>query len=177
MASSSTSTILLVGGAAAVAYFGYTQGWFSNLIGSAAPMAAAPPPVVPTPAPGQTTPGTVGTTPPAPTAPPLDTTIVSLPQALAQIAAKDLYIKPNLDLYVLLQTAVPPNSGYNFYVDPNGLPLLLRNDVMTAVQASPAGATLTLDDIKKLITTAGLSGLGDFRRHMWTRTGRVARIA
>lgn len=127
---------------------------------AAAAAAGNPPPAPPTPP---------GTTTPAPGA-----TITTLPQALAQIAAHDAYIIPSLDLYVLLQTAIPPNSGYNFYVDSNGVPLLLRDDLNALVPAVPAGqaGTMALADIKSLATTAGLSGLGDFARHMHTRTGR-----
>lgn len=160
-----TGTILLLGGAA-VAIYGYFQGWFSGLTTKTAP-SPAPPPTT-------TAPGTTGG--PANTVPPMGTVVVSVPQALAQVAAKDAYVMPNMDVYVALQTQIPANSGYNFYVDSNGVPLLLRDDVYNALQASPAGAagTVSLADIKKVMVTQGLSGctrygLGDYQRYLTTR--------
>ena len=63
-----TGTILLIGGAAALGYYGYTQGWFANLF----PAAASAVPKQPTTTPGPTP------------VPPLGTKVTNVSDALAQ---------------------------------------------------------------------------------------------
>lgn len=172
------SEVFMFGAAAALGYAAYKYSKGEPIIPGTGPCSASSMPswLMGCTATAAPPPAQKPAEPTGPTVPPLGTKIVSLPQAVAQMKAKDAYILPSLDLYVLLQTQIPEKSGYQFYVDADGVPLLLRQDVYDAVLATAAGAagSVALATIKQMMVTAGLSGgLGDFRRHMYTRTGRA----
>lgn len=180
MASNSTGTIVLLGGVG-VAIYGYMNNWFASMgfpYASAVPVA---------------TPATVSKAAAAPPVssgpPPLGTTVTTANDALTQVAANDPYIIPDAPTAAVLQAATP--SGYSWITTTDRGPILLRSDVYGAVQtnltntinrAIAAGAALTsvqaagqttLPQIQTAMSTNGLSGLGDFRRHMFSRTGRA----
>jgi hypothetical protein len=170
-----SGTILLLGGAAALAYFGYTNGWFSSLF----PATAAAPPPPPPPS---------GPPPPAPI-PALGTTVTNANDALAQVAANDAFILPDAATFTTLQSALP--SGYQVIQTTDHGGVLLRPDVYAAVQklitnrvtrATSQGAStasiqaagnITLGEIQSTMTSAGLTGLGDYRWYLGMRGYRV----
>lgn len=177
MAKDSSGTIILLG-AAAVGVYGYLNGWFTGLFGTTAAAVAAP---VPTPV--------VVPTATAPTpVPPLGTTVTNVSDALRQVAANDAYILPDAATFATLQTALP--GGYNWIMTTDKGGILLRPDVYAAVQtsisgllarATAAGAAtsslqaagqVSLAQIQSIMASGGLSGFGDFQRHMASRTGR-----
>lgn len=175
MAKGSSNTILLLG-AAGVAVYGYTQGWFNTILASfggaaAAPAIAAKPAAAVTPV------------------PPLGTTVTNAADALRQVAANDAYVLPDAATFVSFQGALP--GGYNTVTTTDKGQILLRPDVYAAVsgvlsnrvkRAADAGASATsiqnagqttLAEIQTMMSTQGLSGLGGLQRHMLTRTGRA----
>lgn len=191
MAKDSTGTFLLIG-AAGLAYYGYTQGWFSSLFGTSTAgsttLTAAQLAAIQAAAGSLNPPPTASATPP-PEVPALGTTVTNANQALQQVAANDAYILPDAGTFATLQTALP--AGYNVAQTTDKGGILLRSDVYNALQtlignrvskASAAGASLnslqnasnvTLNDIQTMMSTQGLSGLGDYRRHLYSRTGRA----
>ena len=124
---------------------------------------------------------------PAPV-PALGTPVTSASQALAQVAANDAFILPDPVTAAALQGALP--GGYNWiqtsdkgivFLRPDvyaAASKLLTNRIQRAAGASPASqqaaSQISLGDIQTMMSTQGLSGWNDFRRHMYTRTGRVA---
>jgi hypothetical protein len=175
MAKDSTGTILLLGGVGALAY-GYYAGWFAQFgLGPIASPAAVP---ASTPA---------ASTVPAPV-PALGTVVHTTADALAQIKANDAFILPDAATFAALSGA----TSYQPITTTDNGQILLRPDVNSAVQsvisgrvarASTEGAAtqsiqnagqVTLAQIQQMMTNSGLSGLGDFARHMFTRTGRYA---
>lgn len=175
MAKDSTGTILLLGGAGLAAY-GWYAGWFANFL----PATAASP--AKTPAAGG------GSSSAPPPVPPLGTTVTTAADALAQVAAKDPYILPTAPVYAQLIAALP--AGYQVMTTTDAGGVLLRQDVYAAVstdvanrisRAMSSGASgasvqaaglLTTEQIKQVMSNQGLSGLGDYRRHLAARTGR-----
>lgn len=179
MAKGSSNTILLLG-AAGVAVYGYMQGWFDSILSSFGVSAAAAPVIAankPAAAPVVTP------------VPPLNTTVTNAADALRQVAANDAYVLPDAATFVSFQGALP--GGYNTVTTTDKGQILLRPDVYAAVsgvlsnrvkRAADAGASATsiqnagqttLAEIQTMMSTQGLSGLGDFQRHMGMRTGRV----
>lgn len=173
MAKDGLSTILLLGGVGAAAYWAYSQGYLAQF--GFAPAGAGPP-----------VPATSGT--PAPSGPPpLGTPVTSAAAALQQVGANDAYILPDPATFAALQTALP--GGYNWINTSDKGGVLLRPDVYAAVntfiqarvqratggspQSITNASTPSLADIQGVMTQNGLTGLGDFRRHMFTRTGRA----
>lgn len=180
MANNSTGILLL--GGAGLAIYGYLNNWFASM---GFPYASAVPVATPV------TVATAAAAPPVSSGPPpLGTTVTTANDALAQVAANDAYIIPDAPTAALLRSATP--AGYSWITTTDKGPILLRADVYAPVQtnltntinrATAAGAALTsiqaagqitLAGIQQIMSTAGLSGLGDFKRHMFTRTGRVA---
>ena len=151
-----SDTIMLLG-AAAVAYYGYTQGWFSGILGKLG--GGAPAPATPAAAPA-----------PAPT---LGSKVGTVAQIAAQAAANDAYILP--DWTMLPSASTPAPSGYSQFVltdYPQGV--FLRQDVdILANQIVGSSGPIALADLQKAMTAKGLSGLGDFQRYIVTRTGRI----
>ncbi len=175
-----TNMILLLA-AAGVGVYGYMQGWFSGLFAAAAPAAT-------TTTTAQLDPVTL--TPNAAYVPPrLGTVVTNLTDALAQIAAGDAYVIPNAATFASIQAAGFP-SGYNVITTTDSGPVLLRpdvysfvsttitNNVTNATKAGAAAASIqtagqtTMAGIKQMMTLGGLSGFGQFRQYMATRTGR-----
>lgn len=131
--------------------------------------------------------GTASTTPSVPA---LGTTVTNASDALKQAAANDAFIIPDAATFSILQAAPPAGYGWIMTTDKGGI--LLRPDVLSAVQtaitnrvnrAVSQGAAassiqqagqVTLADIQQMMTTSGLTGLGEYRRHIFTRTGMVA---
>lgn len=156
----SSGTIMLLG-AAAVAFYGYTQGWFAGLFGTAAPVAAAAP------------------TSTGPVVPKLGTVVTNAADLQAQVAANDPYILPS----AAIQGSAP--AGYTTATNakasetgaPNGQ-FYLRNDVASALlPVIGQGATLgtlyqfpvaNLADVMAIMTSKGLSGY-TFQRYMQSR--------
>lgn len=181
MAKDSTGTILLLG-AVGVAVYGYTQGWFSQLFGvtaipgtttlDASQTAAIKAQLAALAAQGTNPPPTASPTPAA--VPALGTTVTSAGQVAAQVAAKDPYILPDATTWGAY--SVTPPAGYsNFNLSDKGN-VLLRQDVasLANLQVGATGNPIALTDLQGLMTTKGLSGgLGDYRRHLYSRTGRA----
>ena len=179
MAKDGLSTILLLGAVGVGGWYLYSSGMLASF-GIGAPAAAAPPP----PTGGGTT------APAATTVPPLGTTVTTAAQVLQQAAANDPYIIPDAPTFAMVQTALP--NGYNWVNTSDKGGVLLRPDVYSAVNAfiqarvaratggSPQSitnaSTPSLADIQGAMTNSGLSGLGDFMRHMSTRTGVRFRV-
>ncbi len=185
-----SSTLLLIGGISVAGYFAYTRGMLNQIlpanlqyvdpaVAAAAAAAAASSAAARAAAAGT-----------APVVPPLGTKVNSVADALAQIKAGDMFVIPDSATFVALQGVVP--GGYkpigttdvgNIYLRPDVYDTvsqliqgrLARATAAGADAASIQNAALTyMDEIKLRISGAGLSGLGDFRRHMLTRTGRAA---
>ena len=151
-----TGNLLLLVGVGVAGYLAYVNGWFSSLFGGVT--AAAQPLTV-------TTTGTGTTTAPAAsvTAPPLGTTVSSAAQVAAQVAANYPYILPNATTFGAYTSSAP--SGYAaFYLTDAGN-VLLRQDVASAAnqQVSSSGVSMSLSDLKTLMQSKGLSGLGFMR--------------
>jgi hypothetical protein len=196
MASENSGSTILLLGAAAVAVYGYTQGWFSKLFGTtttsttqtAAQIAAAQAATAQAAAAAA-----ASAAQNSPILPPLGTILNNAPQIALQVAAKDKYILPGPALY----SAASPPAGYTAAIDALASEVgggsggfYLRNDIAAAVLATVNGllqaqglpgltlGTLTqfpiesLSTVNQIATSAGLSGLGDYQRHMYTRTGR-----
>lgn len=175
MAKDSTGTILLLGGLG-VAVYGYMNGWFNSFLGGTSTVLAAATPATPT------TPATPAARP----VPVLGTTVTNSTDALAQISANDPYVIPDAATFASMQTVLPSGWASVQTTDKGGV--FLRPDVYGAVQsviqgrlARAAGAPVTslqtaaltnLGEIQRAMTNQGLSGLGDFRRHMYARSGR-----
>lgn len=188
MAKDSGGTILLLGGLG-VAVWGYFQGWFASFgfapgavgfdntaAGRAAAAAAGP---------GSTSSAVSGGGTAAAGPPALGTHNVNAAQALQQVAANDAFILPDPATFAQLQAAPPSNYGFIQTTDAGGV--FLRPDVYSAVQtliqarvakASQAGAAasslqaagqVSLSDIQQMMTNQGLTGLGDYNRHLMTR--------
>lgn len=173
-----TSMILLLGAAGVGGYLWYT----GKLAQFGLPGFSSS---TPTPAPG---PNPTPSGPPP--VPPLGTTVTNANDALRQAAANDAYIIPDAATFSVLQSAPPSGYGWITTTDKGGI--LLRPDVLAAVQTAitnrvnratsqgaaassiQAAGQVTLADIQSMMSNVGLSGFGDFRRHMFTRTGRVA---
>lgn len=182
MAKDSTGTLLLLG-AAGVGVYGYMNGWFTQ-------WGFGPGAVAVTPAAKQAAPA-------GPAIPAFGTIVHSLSDVAAQAAAKDLYIIPDAATisqapsgYTLVKcsdmTACP---GGALYVRNDAASALVAttNSVMGAVaQATGVPATPVtlanlyqfpisdLSGLQSSIKTAGLSGMGDFQRYVYSRTGRAA---
>ena len=191
MAKDSTGTILLLG-AAGLAFYGYTQGWFNALLvslGMPIPAGTINPngPTIIDTVTGKTlTPAqqaaltaaaaaqTGSAATPAPTVPALGTTVTSAAQVAAQVGANDPYILPDATTYGAY--SVSPPMGYaSFNLTDKGN-VLLRQDVANAanLQVGTTSNPISLTDLQALMSTKGLSGgLGDYRRHLYSRTGRA----
>lgn len=121
--------------------------------------------------------GTGPAAPPAPLQPPTPPapgTIVGQGGVLLQAAAKDPFILPDAATFAMY--TVTPLAGYSAFSLTDAPNILLRQDVFDAAnaQVGASGNPLSLQNLKDLMKGKGLSGLGDFRRHVFTRTGRVA---
>jgi hypothetical protein len=174
------STILLLG-AAGVAIYGYFQNWFASF-GFASTAAAATPA-----APASTTPAASTASVPA-----LGSVVHSAADVAAQVAAKDPYILPDNSVisqapvgYVLAANSTPAETGTTngqFYLrsDVADAVVALINAVNTAAGRGASASLLTLYNfpianlaqLKTIMSSKGLTGLGDYQRHMYTRTGR-----
>lgn len=182
MAKGSSNTILLLG-AAGVAFYGYTQGWFNSILSSFGPiinvggggssgtnpqLTAAQAAAIQAAAAKQGS----APIPPVATVPPLGTIVKNAGEVQAQAAAKDPYILPDAGTFT--PYAMSPLPGYvafglkagNDYSN-----VLLRQDVYDLANStvSASGNPLSLTDLQALMKTKGLSGLGDYRRHLYTR--------
>lgn len=181
--------ILLIGGIG-VAVYGYMNGWFNfGTTTTTTTTGGVPPPAPGTPA------GTTQTnTAPASssTPPPLGTVVTTTAQANLQAAANDPYILPGS----ALQSVAPP-AGYQFINTQDYGNIWARNDVaaaainyQNAVAANVATANATVAQLQGLVVppptpappftlsmlqgimkNSGLSGLGDYQRHLSTRMG------
>ncbi len=173
-----TGTILLLGGGAALLYYGYTQGWFSNLFGASAPAAgstltAAQQAALLAAAANMNTGVPASATPPA-AVPALGTTVTSAAQVAAQVAAKDPYILPDATTFGAY--SVTPPMGYASFSLTDKGNVLLRQDVADAANllVGTTSNPISLTDLQALMSTKGLSGgLGDYRRHLYSRVGRT----
>jgi hypothetical protein len=179
MAKDSMSTILILGAVGVAGWYAYSSGMLAQF--GLAPAGAAPPAAPPPPAPT----GGGAATPPA--VPALGTPVTSAAQALAQVAANDAFILPDPVTAAALQSALP--GGYNWiqtsdkgiiFLRPDvyaAASTLLTNRIQRAAGASPASqqaaSQISLADIQTMMSTQGLSGFDDFRRHMFMRTGRA----
>lgn len=110
----------------------------------------------------------------APAVPALGTTVKSAADVAAQAAAKDAYILPDAATFTTF--AQTPLNGYQAFSLTDYPNVLLRQDVWATAntQVGSTGTPLSLKDLQALMTKSGLSGLGDFRRHMFVRSGRAA---
>lgn len=184
MAKESSGTFILLG-VAAVGVYGYLNGWFSGLLGTTTTAAAA---AVPTP---------TSTTAAAPAAsvPALGSVVHTAADLAAQVAARDPYIFPDSSLigqapagYVLAKDATVSETGTvdgSFYLRADVAQAVLG--VINLINAAASGGTgatqqtlatlylapvSNLAQIKTIMSSSGLSGFGDFQRHMAARTGR-----
>jgi hypothetical protein len=151
-AGGNSNTLLLLA-AAGVGVYGYMQGWFSGLFGAAAPAATS--------------------AAPAPAAvPPLGTTVSSAAQVGAQAAAKDPFILP--DGPTFQATVATPPSGYTPFSLTDKGNVFLRSDVYAAANAAvnANSAPLSLSALQSLMTTGGMSGLGQYAHYLGTRYGK-----
>lgn len=187
-----SNTIILLG-IAGVGYYGYTQGWFNSLLTSfsgttatpkpatltpaqaaaaaiaAANMSTAPPPAVYTYNPVGTT-ASVLPTPTSTAAIPVNTPANTEADVSNQAAQRLPYIIPNASI-----VSVVPN-GYTTVNTLDKGTIFLRNDLYATVfaqdiQVASPLANITLATIRS--EAGGLSGLGDYQRHMYSRTGRM----
>ena len=198
MARENGSTFLLLG-AAAVAFYGYTQGWFSSLFGTTAAAATSTA--------AQQAAAAAAAAAKGPVVPPVGTVLTNAADLAAQVAAKDPYILPGPALigqapagYSLAMDSMVGEVGGTgsaqggFYVrnDVASALVALMNALQTATNVATGGvsAPVTLEtlyqypiqnlaQLKTVMSSAGLTGLGDYQRHMYTRTGRYrpARVA
>ena len=204
--------------AGAIAFYGYTQGWFSGLLPRASsggggnapgpavssgsvkpPVAPVVPPVVaspPLPPPKPVTPMNTAAAPapglapvvPSKFPPSFGNMVTNVSDAYGQAAAGDQYILLDGPTQQDIQRVGFP-SGYLGIVTRDKSLMLVRPDVYSAIEAAlntrvqnaiKAGTSpnnvgaFSLSEIQSIISQNGLSGLGDFRRHMYVRTGRVA---
>ena len=173
-----STMLLVVGGAAAVAYYGYTQGWFNtagafttnlsptgtNSAMPTNPITAATTQVVNTPVP----------------APPLGTPVNDANSLAAQLKANYAYIIPGAAIASNIATLAPNYAP--ILTSDNGL-LLLRPDVASVVTSQinnrlvrAGGATLTslqaatgetLAMIQQAMSSANLSGLRGLSGGAW----------
>lgn len=157
------STLLILGGVAAIGF-----AWYKGMLAQFG-----------IPGPGATPaakPATGGGTPPPPQAPtpPALGTIVNQSGVLLQAAAKDPFIMPDAATFGLY--AVTPLDGYSAFSLTDVPNILLRQDVYSAANAKvgASGNAISLQQLKDLMKTGGMSGMGDYRRHVFTRTGRYA---
>jgi len=120
--------------------------------------------------------------------PSMGTTVTNATDALAQVAARDAYILPDPATFATLSASLPANYGTVITTDKGGV--LLRPDVYAAVEAlitnrltraaaggaaasslQAAGQT-TLSEIQQTMSSSGLTGFGDYRRYVFSRSGR-----
>jgi len=192
MAKDSTTTILLLG-AVGVGVWGYFQGWFAQWglapAASGALTAAQKAALAAAAAAQGAAAGTTTAAPAVTPVPALGTTVTNANDVLRQVAANDAYILPDAATFAEFQGALP--GGYQTVTTSDKGQILLRPDVYAAVQtliannvsrASAAGASaqsiqnasqVSLANIQQTMSTAGLSGLGDYQRHVFSRTGRI----
>lgn len=111
--------------------------------------------------------------------PALGSTVSTPADVSAQLAAHDAYIIPSQSMIPTLG-AVAAAGGYSNVTTSDAGTIYLRPDIATAAAAAlPSTVPWQLSQIKTIMSNTGLSGhtrygMGDFRRHMASRTGRVA---
>lgn len=171
------SGMLLMLGGAAVAVYGYTQGWFDGLFGGpAVTYAAIPPPPAPSGNPIADPATQIVNTPSAP--PPLGTIVTNANDVDAQLKAKYAYIIPDPSnvnalggpiastgyinmTYVLAHDAVTgaPVTA-TVYVRPDvSAPVQASIDARVARGADPLTSYDTIDQINSVMSTNGLTGI------------------
>lgn len=165
------NTLLLIGGAAALGF-----AWYKGMLAqfgipgpSSAPAAPAVDPVAAAKAAADAAAKAALAT--AAATPALGTKVTKVSDLLLQVAAKDPYIIP--DDATFAPYAVNPLPGYQaFYLDGTGN-VLLRQDVYDAAnaQVGATGTSLKVADLQSLMKTKGLTGFGDYQRHIASRTG------
>jgi len=136
-----------------------------------------------------------GTTTAAAAVPALGTMVTTAAQAAQQAAANDPWIVFG---GALIGTSPPAN--YQLFNTSDLGNIWVRNDIVTAANAwlatqqaqanaacsawaltnpnTPCPASvpsMTLAQLQQIKTGAGLSGLGDYQRHVYSRTGRIGR--
>jgi hypothetical protein len=172
-----STMLLVVGGAAAVAFYGYTQGWFNTTAVTASAPAPTQNPAMPNNPITSATTQVVNTPVPAP---PLGTPVNDANSLAAQLKANYAYIIPGPSIASNI-AALAPNYVPITTTD-NGL-LLLRPDVASIVTSQinnrlvrAGGATLTslqaatgetLAMIQQAMSSANLSGLRGLSGGAW----------
>jgi hypothetical protein len=110
---------------------------------------------------------------------PLGSTVTTSAQVAAQVAAGDAYILADPIAYNVPMMAPAISAGYSLFPGSTDSSIIyLRPNVAAAVAAASPAPT-TLAQIQAVMSTSGLSGLGDYQRYIYTRTGkfRPVRVA